>query len=462
MGIVYTLIRQSPETRSHYWLRLANHPSSRSYVRALPKTNMSLRFPGVQYPSHSSFLDKRVRRSGQLNLTWLSFGDEPLGGVRQFTLAMASALRNEGCSITMGFFQQGPFHLECCTAGFNTFISNVPRMAFIVKAGFGRNTVDFFGQKAAELRYVAKLTEELTQRPLDILHFRKQELLGIVGMAARLIRKPATWHMPNALGSGYTFNINRLLYQTQCRLYGVVPIANSAYTASSIAGWLIKTEVLPLGVDEIRFSPTIAQVFRESEFGIEDSQVVFGMFARLVPEKGQHVVLEALLRLNRKDIHLLLVGDPVDSSYAQQLLAMAKKACWDNLHLVRGRSDIERFYGAVDVAVNARLDPEPFGLTIVEAMMMCKPVLVVPSGEPANIVLDGVTGWHVTTTSVEAFRDAFIRVLDDRSHWRAMGEAGRNRAVLKYNMRDVAKHYLAIVEQRCYHGTRPNIPKASV
>ena len=147
--------------------------------------------------------------------------------------------------------------------------------------------------------------------------------------------------------------------------------------------------------------------------------------------------------------HLLLLGGPNQGGFADELRALAKRlGLAERLHIVGNVSDPERYYEAIDVAINARIDPEPFGLSVVEAMMMGKPVLVHALGGPAETVLDGQTGWHVHEPTVEGFKAGLLRALGEREKWPAMGAAARQRALEQFSLSRQAKQYVDIVRQR--------------
>ena len=91
---------------------------------------------------------------------------------------------------------------------------------------------------------------------------------------------------------------------------------------------------------------------------------------------------------------------------------------------------------------------EPFGLSIVEAMLMQKPVLAYNLGGPSETVVDGQTGWHIDNPSVEACEAGLVRALRDRAVWHEMGQLGRARALREYTTEVVAGEYLRIVDAK--------------
>jgi glycosyltransferase involved in cell wall biosynthesis len=147
--------------------------------------------------------------------------------------------------------------------------------------------------------------------------------------------------------------------------------------------------------------------------------------------------------------HLLLLGGPADGEFAGELRSLATQlGIASRLHLLGNVPDPERYYGAIDIAINAYLGAESFGLSVVEAMMMGKPVLVHALGGPAETVIDGVTGWHVHEPTVEGFRQGLLRAFGDREKWPGMGAAARERALEHFTLSRQAQQYVKIVRQR--------------
>jgi glycosyltransferase involved in cell wall biosynthesis len=125
---------------------------------------------------------------------------------------------------------------------------------------------------------------------------------------------------------------------------------------------------------------------------------VIGLFARITPMKGQKLFVEAAIRLKKKfpDARFLIVGAPFlpsDEAYSREVLAHLKNdAIQDSVTLVGHLENPYPAMAACDVVVNASIAPEPFGLTLIEAMMLGKPVIAPALGGPCEIVGHDRTG----------------------------------------------------------------------
>jgi glycosyltransferase involved in cell wall biosynthesis len=382
-----------------------------------------------------------------LRIAWLIAGNEGYG-VRQAVLNLAQEVRALGCDVRVLTLDRGAFEAECTKLGFR-----VERLdagpSPVLGAGLMGKVRGLARLAVYQRRAAAAVTGALARDPADAIHFLWPSFVVMAGRAARHHRIPAFWEMPNTVGSGYPFDLNRRVYQRLCARYGVQPLANSRHTAASLGEERVRPIIFYLGADAGRFDPQRVTPAAREEIGVPDGAVMITIAARLDALKGQLRALRAILaipELTSDDLHLVLLGGPTDGALAGELREAARRAGAENrLHLMGTVPDPERYFAASDLVINSRIDPEPFGLTVVEAMMMGRPLLVHALGGPAETVLDGATGWHVHAPTEEAFAAGLQRALRDRAKWPEMGAAARAHALANFSTRVVAERYLEIV-----------------
>lgn len=381
-------------------------------------------------------------------VAWLIVGDED-GGVAQAVRGLVHAARPLGISPIVISLYDGDFAKEILAAGADLRILGVNRLP-VLRGGLASKMLLQLKVRRQVAAVRSVLADVLKAAGAQAVHVLWPNLMPLAAMAASDAGIPCFWEVPGVLGK-YPFGINRRMIQHTLRRWNVTPFANSVYTASTLGDRPVKPTLLHLGADEKRFDPTKVLPASREHLGIPDQSIVLGICARLKPSKGQAVVLEAMAQLSPKhpNLHLLLLGGPVESEFGNQLRAAAQRlGIADRLHMVGSVPDPERYYGVIDVAINAYLGAESFGLSVVEAMMMGKPVLVHALGGPAETVVDGVTGWHVHEPTVAGFRAGLLRALEDREKWAAMGAAGRQRALEHFSLSRQAKQYVEIVRRR--------------
>lgn len=205
-------------------------------------------------------------------------------------------------------------------------------------------------------------------------------------------------------------------------------------------------EYLPCGVDVDRFSPNpVARQELRDRYGLGDAPVVLCL-SRLVPRKGQDVLIEAMPQLIAAvpDVHLMIVGG---GPYGDHL----KKLAAD-----RGVADRVTFTGSVPAAELAGhhcmadvfamptrtrgggLDVEGLGIVFLEASASAVPVVAGDSGGAPETVRDGETGIVVDGRDTDQVAAAVIDLLNDPERARAMGQAGREWTVGNWQWRHQA------------------------
>jgi len=128
--------------------------------------------------------------------------------------------------------------------------------------------------------------------------------------------------------------------------------------------------------------------------GIGHDDIVIGSVGTLGKEinKGMNYCIDAISILIKKykNIKLLIVGD---GKLRSELERQVKDLRLENSVKFLGfRRDIDLVLGAIDIFVLASVF-EPFGIALVEAMSMGKPVIGSASGGIVEIIEDGVNGF---------------------------------------------------------------------
>lgn len=293
--------------------------------------------------------------------------------------------------------------------------------------------------------YAKKISDLIQQKGYNRLIYKTADLTSIVAMIKGVDKY---WIMPNEISNKYPLSLNKRLYQLICKGGRIKVIANSAYTASTIRGWGLSPLILHLGVDEKIFNPD--KLKAEKQLFL-DNAIVFGIFARMTADKAQDLVIRALHKVkeegNLKNVKLLLVGADFDSKYCKDCqLLISELKMTDDVLVLGNQKNIQDFYSEIDVLINSRRDAEPFGLTVVEAMLMAKPVLAYSLGGPSETIVENETGWFVHHPTVEGYYAGLKKALQDRQVWTKLGENGRNRALGKFTSSNVVSNLLEIIK----------------
>jgi phosphatidylinositol alpha-1,6-mannosyltransferase len=192
-------------------------------------------------------------------------------------------------------------------------------------------------------------------------------------------------------------------------------------------------ERLPPGVDTAEFAPSVDGSTVRRRLGLADRPTVVCV-SRLVPRKGQDVLIRALPTVRRAvpGAALLLVGDGPDRGRLERL---ARETGVSRDVVFTGAvpaAELSAHYRAGDVFAmpcrtrRAGLDVEGLGMVYLEASASGLPVLAGDSGGAPDAVIDGETGHVVDGRSVASVAQHLVMLLSDVDTARAMGEKGRS------------------------------------
>ncbi|WP_371347711.1 glycosyltransferase family 4 protein [Ancylobacter sp. IITR112] len=309
--------------------------------------------------------------------------------------------------------------------------SPLPASVPSVTAGRWRKLGSMLRRVGGQLSYLNWLTRLAKERGVHTLIIQSPPETLLAALVARRAKLRALWLVPNAVGNEVPFDLNRRIYRLVFRL-GMVPVANSHFTDSTFGPGRHERHVVHLGVDTTYFAPNGDPRPVRDAFGIPMDAPVVGLFARLTPSKGQDRLIEALAQ-SGTPFHLLLCGGPVEGDYGDHLRRRIDElGLSGRVHLAGPQTDLRSFFAASDIIANVRVDPEPFGLTIIEAMASGKPVLVHGLGGPSEIVTDGREGWVLPNVELSTIAEGLRRALASRREWQMLGGAGARRAKLSF------------------------------
>ena len=110
---------------------------------------------------------------------------------------------------------------------------------------------------------------------------------------------------------------------------------------------------------------------------------------RLTRWKGQLVLIDAIAKLDRKDIRCLLVGSAQGrDDYRRELEnRITLHSLEEVIRIVDHCDDMPAAYKLTDLVVSASTDPEAFGRIICEAQAMGRPVIASDHGGARETVL---------------------------------------------------------------------------
>ncbi|HUP91854.1 MAG TPA: glycosyltransferase family 4 protein [Solimonas sp.] len=267
-----------------------------------------------------------------------------------------------------------------------------------------------------------RLARFIRANGIQLVHAHDQRELPLASIAQRLAPHSGmvfTRHM--ALGGAKRDPYHRAIYGALDR-----------YVA--VSDWIAADSVRKLPLDPARIVRIYPGTPAVPALATEQHEVfTVGMVGRILPDKGQHLLIEAAARLKTQGhrVRVLLAGEIQDPGYFEALRRTAQDAGLDWQHLGFVSPPAEAFR-QFDAAVCAGRD-EAFGLSTVEAMRHGLPVVAARSGAAPEIVEDGVSGLLFDAGDAAGLAVKLETLLHDPALRQRLGQAGRERAEREFD-----------------------------
>lgn len=356
-----------------------------------------------------------------------------LGGGELYLLDVARAYADTSRVV---LFTDGPFAERLHAEGIPTSIVPAPQSVLDVP----RKATLWDGLQAVPgvLRFVIRIAR--LAREYDLVFANSQKSMLIGALASTLARRPFVWNLHDLLTADHFTALNRRLAVTVANWTTTRIIVNSEATRAALAdagGRVDHAHVVYNGLGAGPFDALSEDAGTSLRSSLDlDGVPLLGVFSRLAPWKGQHVLIEALSQL--PEAHALLVGDALfdgDVPYVDELKSLAKsQGVTDRVHFLGFRNDVPMLMKACDAIVHTSVAPEPFGRVIVEGMLARRPVVATRAGGPLEIVDDGHTGRLVPPDDADALATALQSLLHDPERANALAEAGRKQAEKRFSV----------------------------
>lgn len=202
-----------------------------------------------------------------------------------------------------------------------------------------------------------------------------------------------------------------------------------------------KLVVSRLGVDPALFAPRPARLAPD----IIDILCV----GRLVPAKGQHILIDAVERLSLRGrrVRLRLVGQGADEP---SLRERARRLADPESVVFEGAVNQDRIrtlYAATDIFCIPSF-AEGIPVVLMEAMAMEIPCVTTHITGIPELIRDGIDGLLVPPSDVAGLGEALARLMDDADLRERLGKNGRVRILEHYDLRHNVEKLAAIFVER--------------
>lgn len=273
---------------------------------------------------------------------------------------------------------------------------------------------------------LSHLRRELEREwPYDVLvvHFKKEQLLASI--LPRRLRAKLLWAEWGPVPRQMLHGPGRWAYLAAARRADLI-LAVSAGTRDSVCSLGVpagQVHVVPnaLPVPESYFSETGRWRVRH-QHGIPVDGLVVGCVSRFHPKKRNDVAIDAVVRLGRDDVHLVMAGD----GEAQHDLRRRARPLGERAHFLPtpGR-EIADVCSSFDVSVFCPSPTEGAPLAVIHSMLASRPCLATADEGVAGLIVPGAGAISSPEHDPAAVAALLRDYLDDPARRASEGAAAR-------------------------------------
>ncbi|MBN2022666.1 MAG: glycosyltransferase [Pirellulales bacterium] len=271
-----------------------------------------------------------------------------------------------------------------------------------------------------------RLRQHVAELKPDLVHtwiFAADAYGRVAGMFAGVPAMVTGLRCVDPWKSGLQLALDRLLARRTARLVANSPGVRDFYVEKGLPAE--KIEVIANGVEPAGpVRTTRRQIL--AELGLPEDSRLVGLVGRLWAQKRVKDAIWAadLLKVIRKDVHLLIVGDGPQRRQLVRYRDQIEIA--DKVHFLGERPDVARLLPHFD-ALWSTSGYEGQSNTVMEAMAAAVPVVATDVPGTRDLVVHGETGYLVPVGDRAGFARHTNRLLDDAALAARLGQAARQR-----------------------------------
>lgn len=323
---------------------------------------------------------------------------EQLGGGEMMFRQLLAHGRDPRVEWIVVFTKDGPMVQEARALGYETHVFDVGRLRQLRR-------------RWRVIRAIAALARE---RQVSLIFGWMVAAQTITGPAAWLAGVPCAWYQ---VGRPEPDWLDRLAALLPAR--GIITLSRDCEQAQQRVWPRRPLQLVYPGASLERFDAVRQEspAALRASLGLPADGALIGIVGRLQRWKGMHVLVDALasVRQTHPNSRVVIVGGvhEYEPDYADALRAQVRRLGLEEAVVFAGfQPDVPRWMQAMDVLVHAS-DREPFGIVVVEAMALGKPVIAGAEGGPAEVITPGVNGLLAPYGNAAALAAAIQRFLDD-------------------------------------------------
>jgi phosphatidylinositol alpha-mannosyltransferase len=289
------------------------------------------------------------------------------------------------------------------------------------------------------------ITEMLDREQFDIVHLHEPLMPMMCTTVLRMCRTAnvGTFHAFGSRAYGLSLPLGPIfLKRWFSKLDGHIAVSRPAMEFVN-KYYPADYTIIPNGVDTTHFTTEVAPI---EQFC--DSKLNILFVGRLEKRKGADYMLKAYEILKREvpNSRLIIVGP---GSKQRRKYETQVTACGLRDVVFTGRvssADLPRYYKSADIFCSPAIGGESFGIVLLEAMAVGKPIVASAIDGYASVLTHGREGLLVPPQDEKALAGALVTLLKDETTRRRMGMQGVFKAT-EYDWKNVARRVAALYHE---------------
>lgn len=271
----------------------------------------------------------------------------------------------------------------------------------------------------ARYKAAAELSTFCEKQKIQLVHTSDSWLNPYLNYVKKRLNIPVISHVRNLHTSA---NIKKYVFDEMDHIISIseqsrIPLLNAGIPSDKI-------DIILNCVDLSIFNPVPAKRDKGNR------PFVVGLVGRIEPFKRQKDFVEIASQVVKHctDIRFHIIGAALNSpkhrAYEQEVRHLVSKMKLDNItHFTGHRDDIQIAMQELDILVTLSA-----GSVIAEAMATGKPVIATPIGSTFEMIVDEVTGWVVSSDTLEEIASKIVQLYNDRNLCERLGMSARKHA----------------------------------
>ena len=275
-----------------------------------------------------------------------------------------------------------------------------------------------------------KIRKFIRKNEIDLVHGNDLRINLTWSLSTRLSGALYLWHQRSLMSSSVLWRLSPLLANHFVTI--------SKFVHQSLPENIPKSKKTlihnPFNIENT-YDRDASRRWLNELYDIPKNSILFGYIGRLVYWKNVDFLINCFkeyINKNNLKLHLIIVGSG-DNEYFNDLKQLVHKLGINNIVTFAGfNSEPNRVISAFDLMI-APSNQEPFGRTLIEAMIQKTAVLAARGGGHSEIIDNGVTGRLYDHDNIDSFMNQCdLYFNDEKSKYKIINTAN-TMAILKYS-----------------------------